>query len=357
MAVGFYLAFDERSGADTGSDAPRVFGQMEPLVLPDDAVDSSVEAVELVHREAASRKLDLMLRQKSWVKGATDDASTLETTFELGLSEDVAEADPAKFDRQRVLAITRHYQKAQAEVSTGGGDFIGTGITSQVEELMRGSITRMYVAPSGEPLDFEWREVPNPQARRMLFLVRDAHTFLTPRFFAGALNPGDTWSYKRPMIVEEPELGVTASGQVDIDNRFAGVVTHEDRRLGVVRQTLEASVEGTLDAEDASATFSLEGSGEGLVLVDLGAGRVHAADIVFERTLTIQPSTVQPSPVQPRTANSATANSATAESGDEPIVQISEISLGLRPADGAALPDFPDKKDEDVPKLEASNEE
>jgi hypothetical protein len=330
-AVGFYLAYDDEADVDLGREAPDAFGQVEPIELPDGAVDTSVEAVELVHAEAKPHAIELMLRQKSRTEDASGGAHTLDTAFELGLEQDVTVADATRFEKERVLAITRHYQRARASVSTGDGELLGPGITSQVEELLRGSITRLYVAPSGEPLDFEWREVPNPQARRMLFLVRDAHTFLTPRFFNAAVNPGDTWSYQRPLMVEEPDLGVNANGQVDIDNRFVGVLTHEDRRLGVVRQTLKASVEGTLAADETSATFTLDGSGEGLVLVDLGAGRVHTADVEFERTLTI-------------------------DSGGEPTVQVSEIFLGLRPKGGVTLPDFEEKAGEDD-QLEASNEE
>jgi hypothetical protein len=335
-AVGFYLAFSGQGDVAAGTKAANsiaALDQVEALEVPDEVVDTSVEAVELVHGETKPHAVDLTLRQNSWLKGGSGEEDSLETVLKLGLEEEVSEVDATRFEgRPRVLSITRHYERASARVTTGDGQSIGPGITSQVEALVRGSITRMYVAPSGEPLEFEWREVPNPQARRMLFLVRDAHTFLTPRFVAGAVNPGDTWSYERPMVVEEPELGVTADGTVAIDNRFVGVVTDEDRRFGVVRQRIEASVEGGLKSEDANARFRVEGSGQGVVIVDLEAGRVHAADVDFERTLTV------------------------ASGGGEPTVQVSEISLGLRPADGLALPEFRKQKHQDGHKLEASKD-
>ncbi len=329
MSVGFYLALEQGSEVDLGEGTRADLADTRPLVIDDKAVSTDIAPVELRHAPFDSRTVGMTLRQNSQREGATGDSGVLDTVVELGLEEDVAKADAQQFDREDVLAVTRNYQRAQAEVTGAGGEVIGGGITSQVEDLLRGSVTRMFIAQNGEPLDFEWREVPNPQARRMLYLVRDAHTFLTPRYFTGAVNPGDTWSYKRPIVV--PRADVTVEGEVTIDNRFVGVIEDGERRLGVVRQTLEASAEGKLDTEDAQSSFTLTGEGIGLVLVSIDEGKTYAADVSFERKLTVT-------------------------TDDEPEVYTSEVFLGLRPKNGLSLPEFRQEQDEDGHELEASKD-
>ncbi|QDG49841.1 hypothetical protein FIV42_03525 [Persicimonas caeni] len=331
MGVGFYLALEPQDDVDVAGGERPVLSDMRPLEIADEAVDAEVAPVELVLAPFESRPVELTLRQKSRREGAGDDTGVMQTVIELGLHEEVDAAEEGRFDQKGVLAIDRSYDRAQAEVTAGDGQTIGTGITSQVEELLRGSVTRMFVTKHGEPVDFEWREVPNPQARRMLYLVRDAQTFLTPRFFNGDVNPGDTWSYKRPMMVEEPKAGVSAEGEVTIDNRFVGVIEDGERRIGVVRQTLRASAEGKLDADEAKADFSLEGEGAGVVLVAIGEGKTLAADIDLERKLTV-------------------------DAGDEPVVYTSEIFLGLRPEGGLTLPELRKQQDEESHELEASKD-
>ena len=329
MSVGFYLAIEQGNVTDIDQGDRPDLSELNPLEIPDEAIDTEVEPVELAHRSVEAHPVELMLHQKS--RREDKGSGELQTVIELGLEEKVAEADAKRFDTDRVLAITRTYKRAQAEVTAGDDEAIGVGITSQVEELLRGSVTRMYVAPNGEPLDFEWREVPNPQARRMLYLVRDAHTFLTPRFFTGAVNPGDTWSYKRPMLVNQPDGDVSAEGEVTIDNRFVGVLDGNERRFAVVRQTLTADARGKLDAEQANAGFTLEGEGSGVVLVDLDANKIAGVDINFQRKLTV-------------------------EAGDEPVVQSSEIFLALRPEGGLSLPEFRKEEDQHGHELEATKD-
>lgn len=176
--------------------------------------------------------------------------------------------------------------------------------------------------PNGENIDFEWLDVPNPEARRILYLVRDAQAFLTPRFTADALNPGDTWSYERPLWVDPDDKKMHAEGTVTILNRFVGTLDVDGRHLGVIRQTLDGHAEG--EFRGAAATqFKMKGSGSGVFLVDIERGNRVAADLEFERTLTVEDAAKE-----------------SGGTGGAPAVQSSTISLNLRPKDGLKLPEM-----------------
>lgn len=331
MTVGFYLAVENNDAVDLTGGERAELTSVSPLDIADEVVDRDAAPIELRHHPFEKRRVELTLRQTSRREGASAERGVMETVIELGLSEVVERANSDRFDKKGVLAIDRTYERAQAKVTGSAGQTVGAGVTSQVEELLRGSVTRLFVTSDGEPVDFEWREVPNPQARRMLFMVRDAQAFLTPRFFRGDVNPGDTWSYKRPMMVDEPKAGVRAEGEVTIDNRFLGIIKDDGRRLAVVRQTLVMEAEGGLDAEQTTAAFAIEGKGAGLVLVAIDEGKTYAADITLERRLTV-------------------------EAGDEPVVYTSDIFLGLRPEGGLTLPELREQEDEQRHKLEASKD-
>lgn len=330
MAVGFYLAIVHAHDPDHTEGPPPEFTAVEPLEVPDALVATDAEPVELRHRAAAAHDMTLSLRQTSRDKRG-DQENVLRTRIELGLTEEAAEAPAGRFDRADALGITRRYSHAKAEVLADDDQRVGPGITDQVEDLVRGSVTRMYVAPNGEPVDFEWREVPNPQARRMLFLVRDAQSFLTPRYMGGAVNPGDTWSYKRPLSVADDD-GVSADGEVVVDNRFVGTIQLEERRLAVIHQELSGTIDGKLERDEAGLSFTLSGTGKAIMLVDVADGSVYSADVNFERKLSI-------------------------DNGGQPAVQTSTIFMGLRPADGLKLPEAPAKPDKDQPDLEASKDQ
>ncbi len=319
MALGYYLAITHQHDPDRSDAPPPKFTALVPLDVSQKLIDTSDGALTLRHRTHQDNKYRLLLRQASRDERPGSKPSTLTTHIELGVHDGVTDAQAGRFERKGVLAITRHYDHAKADVVDGKGEHIGAGITSQVEDLVRGSVTRSYVAANGEPVDFEWRAVPNPQARRMLFLVRDAQTFLTPRFFSGAVNPGDTWSYKRPLTVDSKKLGVKADGQVTIEDRFVGTVTIDKRKVAVIRQTLHGKVSGRLDTDKANAAFDLTGDGKGVELVNVHNGSVYAADINFQRKLTVRSH-----------AGKAKASA--------PIVQTSDIFMGIRPDGGVALP-------------------
>lgn len=331
MAVGFYLAIAQDSDIDLADDAQIDIVEMQPLALPDSAVDRGVEPIEMRYQPADARMLGVAMRQTTRRNYGEERDKTLVTNIDLKVKEELGEADAARFDREAAVAITRHYEGAQAEVVAGEDKRVGPGITSQVEALIRGSITRTYLTPTGEPIDFEWREVPNPQARRMLYLMRDAHSFLTPRFFQGGVNPGESWSYEMPLSVEQPELGVSADGKVSIENTFEGMVVNDEARLAVIRQKLAAEASGELDSEEAEASFEVSGEGEGLVIFDVDAGRVRAADLQLSRTLDVAGT-------------------------DQPASFTSEFFLGVRPTDTSALPELGEKEDQDGHKLEASKD-
>ncbi len=336
-AFGFYMALTEApdSGEEISADGP--IETFEPLEVSDDVVDGSAVGVRLSHREAEPREILLSLSQTT---RRQDEAGgervlgsrleiTLDETVEAASSEDLDQIDDER--REDVWAVTRQYKKARAEVLGVDEAPVGEGITSQVEDLVRGSITRSFVVENGQPVGFQWREVPNPQARRTLYLVRDGHAFLTPRFFAGAVNAGDTWEYSQPIHVEEPDLGLSVTGSFDVHNDFVGTLTHQDRRLGVIRQQFEMLTEGDATDADAEFGFRVEGAGRGLMLVEIETGRAFAADITLERTLSI-------------------------ERDGQPDSHTSEIAVGLRPADGLSLPELREQQDEDGHELEASKD-
>lgn len=333
MGVGFYLALTQEIEVDLGKGAELTLGRIEPLAIGDGAVDAQAQDIELAYAEGDARRVRVALRQRTRQRFSEADTEELATRVGLELTEVIEPVEPGRFEAEGALGITRTYEGAQAEVRSGSVQKVGPGITSQVEDLIRGSITRLSVTPNGEPLDFEWREVPNPQARRTLYLVRDAHSFLTPRFVHGAVNAGESWSYKRPIHVEEPELGLSAEGVVEIDNRLAGRAKVDGRRLAVIYQTLDASAEGELEDEEAGGEFRLDGTGQATIVFDLDQGRVYAADLSFERQLSVGGQ-------------------------DEPAAQTSEIFLALRPAEseGSALPELRQEEHQDGHELEAAKD-
>lgn len=336
-AFGFYMALAGEPGPDEAESQDRPLEAFEPLEVAEDAVDQTVVGVELSHRAAEPRELHLSLSQTTRRDDETGGERVLGSRVHIALDETVEPASPEDLEqmdderREGVLAVTRQYKDAHAEVLGVEEGRVGEGITSQVEDLVRGSITRSFVLQNGEPSGFQWREVPNPQARRTLYLVRDGHAFLTPRFFAGAVNSGDTWEYSQPIHVEEPDVSLSATGRFEVHNRFVGTMTHQDRRLGVIRQQFEMLTEGDATDADAEFGFRVEGAGRGLVLVEIDTGRAFAADITLERTLSIE------------------------RDGDSDS-HSSEIVLGLRPAAGLSLPELREQQDEDGHELEAAQD-
>lgn len=328
MGVGFYLAFVQSGEAEGEDGSVAQFGEWEPLEIDAADIDRQAQGVSLALKEGPPRELDLSFHQTTRRPGDDGTERVLRTNIKLGLSEEIVPAEQGRFDNSQVWTITRRYERASADISTDAGITVSPGITSQVENLIRGSITRTFAATNGEPLDFEWLEVPNPQARRTLYLVRDGHGFLTPRYFAGRVNAGDTWNYTQPILVEEPSRGVSATGKVRIESRFVGLVGSQADRLAVLEQTLDLASEGRFDQE-SNVGFELEGVGQGLVLVDVETGRLRAADIALERSLSVD---------------------------DEGSVEVftGQINLGLRPTEGFELPEPAQHESKDI---EASNED
>jgi hypothetical protein len=329
MGAGFYLALapDDSGEVDDAREAD--FGEWEPIDIDAAAIDRQAQAVSLGLQEGQPREVDLFFHQTTRRQADDGTERVLRTNIMLGLSEEIDAADQERFDKSQVWAITRRYERASADITTHADTKISPAITSQVENLLRGSVTRTFAATNGEPLDFEWIEVPNPQARRTLYLVRDGHGFLSPRYFAGQVNAGDTWTYTQPIVVEEPTRGLVASGKVKIESRFVGLLGAEGDQIAVLEQTLDLASEGQFD-EETNVAFGLEGAGEGVVLVDVDTGRVRAADITLERSLTVD---------------------------DEGSAEVftGQITLGLRPSEGFDLPQ-PDARGDQEP-LEAANEE
>lgn len=350
VVVGYYLAItqspDPNQVQPVDAWAERAHA-VAPLVIDDAALDTSLRGIRFLYRPLDARTMTLSLRQKSSTTNDEDATVGLRTEIKLNFEESLAlrnevlkdgadqadelsdilgvpSASAAGLDSPDArpispdaLAATRAYSQVHAAIHAQQAEnpgLLGKDISAQVAELLENSVTRTFLQPNGEIFGFEWRDVPNPEARRILYLVRDAQAFLTPRFTADALNPGDTWSYERPLWVDLDDKTMHAEGTVKISNHFVGTLDVDGRHLGVIRQTLEGHADGALRAE-TSRTFTMIGSGSGVFLVDLEHGDRVAADISFERTLTVEAD------------------------GGKSAVQHSTISLNLRPEAGLELPD------------------
>lgn len=357
VVAGYYLAITQSQDpnqvqpVDTLAERSH---QVSPLQIDDETVDTAIRGVRFVYAPLDTRRSALNLRQESRASEGEGDSVGLRTQIALNFDEalalrkdlpkedddsdddsnndlsdmigvapasastrDVGAEPPAALD---ALAATRTYVDVWAAVHTEQKENSGTlgkDISAQVANLLEGSITRTFLQPNGENIGFEWHDVPNPEARRILYLVRDAQAFLTPRYTADALNPGDTWSYERPLWVDPDDKKMHAEGTVTILNRFVGTLDVDGRHLGVIRQTLEGHAEGELRAT-TSTQFTMKGSGSGVFLVDIERGNRVAADLEFERTLTVEGAV---------------------KAGGAPAVQSSTISLNLRPENGIKLPE------------------
>ncbi|WP_133621936.1 hypothetical protein [Bradymonas sediminis] len=344
MVLGYYLAITQSADPNKVEPVEHLEDsaqQIAPLEINDEGVDTSIRGVRFAYAPLDARRSTLELRQDSKTVEAQGESVGLRTQIALNFEEvfalrsellagdadedlpemfGVAEADAAidpngKTVSPDALAATRTYTDVRAAVHTvqeQNSGLLGKNISAQVAGLLQGSVTRTFLQPNGENIDFEWRNVPNPEARRILYLVRDSQAFLTPRFTADALNPGDTWSYERPLWVDPDDKKMHAEGTVTISNRFVGTLEVDGRQLGVIRQTLDGHADGEVRAS-ASTKFAMKGSGSGIFLVDLKDGSRVAADLDFERTLTV-------------------------DNGGEPAVQSSKIALKLRPSGGIKLP-------------------
>lgn len=307
-AVGYSVALTEEPDADPVEDRGAVSGEAEPLSIDPKRIDRDVEAIELEYAPADPSHFDLIMSQTTRRWDQAGEERQLETELDLRVEEGVEE-QPGGDEREAHLAIDRRYERVAAEITGADGESSGDDIAAHVERLLGDAETRTLIGLRGEPIDFQWREVANPHARRTLSLVRDAHELLTPRYMTGAVNPGDTWSYEEPIAVEEPDLGLTAEGSVEVQSHFVGLLDDQKSRRAVMRQRFNMAVDGeALDEDDEAHEFRSEGAGQADILVDLDQGRPVSADLTFERTLT-------------------------AEQDDDPQTQSSEISVSLRPAE------------------------
>lgn len=320
MVVGYYLALTHQGPDVVAGAAAGELQYIEALQVNEAAIDASAQPVALRHAPAAPHPMRLMLRQTSQATRAGQPQAELTTQLNLEFLETVvAEAHPpasalrAAPDTQdagisgEVLGITRDYHAVRAQVRADQERVIAAGISTQVADLLRGAVTRAYIRPNGEVAGFDWVDVPNPQARQLLLLVRDAQVFLTPRFMSGEVNPGESWSYQRRLQLDDGASALKAEGKVNVDNQFLGVLRQGTRRLAVVRQVLGGTTHGNL-LEGDDAQFSMTGQGEGVFLVDIASGVLVAGDIYFARTLRIE-----------------------APEEAAPVLQTSEITMRLRP--------------------------
>lgn len=315
-SLGYYLAISQHRNPDSARERDAQALAMAPLKLDESAVDTSAGPMRFEHAPSPARPMSLRMVQTSRIgaaNGAHKAADTAEIRSEITLDFEMSVAPQGELSREvdpeerefssgtdlsgEVLGVTYDYHQMRAEVFADDDKSIGSSITTQVAELIRGSITRIFIRPNGERAGYEWVEVPNPQARRALMVIRDAQTFLTPRFMPDEVNPGDTWSYQRPMSIEDPETGLKSEGAITVENRFAGLLTADDgQQFALLRQTLGGQAKGELDGEELRANLELSGSGAATLLVDPKTGAVEAADLDFERAYQIdsaaQPSTI-----------------------------------------------------------------
>lgn len=297
MGIGFYLALTE---------PPEPLPQVDEVEAPGAAVDrgaldAKAEPIVLEFRPTEPRPIVMRLSQTSR-RGDDSKAPALRTLLEIEATEAITAADEG-------LIVERDYRGVDVEVSEDG-EGVGRAITALVEELIAESEAVLRIAPNGRPLDFELGDVANPQAKRTLYLVRDAHRLLTPRFRGDAVHPGDTWSYRIPTSVEEPELGVSAEGAIAVDNELVGITAAEGRRLAVVEQAFKIAIDGRIEQEDGLHEFRVHGQGGGEVVFDVQSGHVVRSDVALKRTLKIQHT-----------------------GGGPPLSQQSDIRLQLRASD------------------------
>jgi hypothetical protein len=298
MALGYYLGLTEDMELSAGQGEDVEIAEAEALEM---APSAERQRAVLSLRAHDARSYALTFHQKSTRRFLRGESELFETEMTLQLVEEATESD----DGQR-LSVDRRYTAADLDVRSAG-EPVGRDITTQVEALLEGVEIRMDVERNGQPVGFGWKEVSNPQVRRALLLVRDAHRFTTPRFRRDAINRGETWTYTLETSVENEARGLVVRGDVDVRNKLLSFEKRAGRAIAVIEQEFDVAAEGTIDIPEAGeAPFELTGSGGGVIRFDVDGGYLHTADIEIERVLSV-------------------------EQGDGKIDQTSKVDIELRP--------------------------
>ncbi|MGM0557162.1 MAG: hypothetical protein ACQEVA_12340 [Myxococcota bacterium] len=298
MALGYYLGIVEDVEPSTAENGAVEIAEGEALEM---APSAQTQRAALALRAHDARRYALTLHQKSTRRFLRGESDLFETEIALELGQRASEAADGG-----QIQVERRYEAADLEVRSAG-DPVGQETTSQVEAFLEGVEVLTVVEPNGQPVDFDWREVSNPQVRRAVLLIRDAHRFTTPRFRRDAINVGETWSYTLETAVENQDRGLVVRGGVDVANKLLSFEEREGRVIAVIEQEYNAASRGTVDVpEGGQAPFALEGSGGGVIRFDVEGGFVLSADIDIERILSV-------------------------EQGDGKIDQTSKVDIELRP--------------------------
>jgi len=146
------------------------------------------------------------------------------------------------------------------------------------------------VSVRGRIDEVTWTSAMNTQTTATFALVGDAIITLTPRFRGGRLVQGDTWSYELPLPGGTPTNGVEVEGALKVNNTLRGTARIDEKNYVVIEQKLELAGKGKQAATETSkaSSFTIEGSGQGLVLFDKDAGTVHRYGVSLEQTMTVE---------------------------------------------------------------------
>lgn len=297
MAFGYYLGLSEEVELAPPDGAQTDVAEGESIT---EAPSAEQQRARLQYSAFEENHYILEMRQSSTRRYLRGESEPLETRIELEVLERGSPIDGT--DR---IGLDREYRAARVSVESAD-EPVGRDITAQVEALLAGVEVRTSVQPDGVPVGFDWREVSNPQVRRALLLIRDAHRFTTPRFRSDAVNTGETWVYTHEISVENIDRGLVVRGGVDVANKLISLERRDGRLVAVVEQDITADAQGHVGIDDGKAPFTLEGSGRGVVRFDVDGGFVHSAKIDVERVLSI-------------------------EQGDGTIDQTSSVEIDLRP--------------------------
>lgn len=273
-SVGYYLALSNPIPDFSREESYAVEVEDEQLEKVTDA-----GPVQLSYRAGPSRMLEFSFRQSD-----SSGAANVLTRIDVGLEE-----KRRKFDEKPGVELERTYQKVGVTIREGDKS-VGPRITAQIESLLIGSREVARFDANGKPMGFDWESVTNPQVRQTLSIMRNTTLLVMPRLRRGAVNPGDEWKYRMGADILEDDRVDSIDGDVNVLERYVGVVERDNRRLAVIDRTLDISGSGEIRLvdEDAPRAFDVAGQGSGRVLFDVDAGEIVRSTLTFDRELTIE---------------------------------------------------------------------
>lgn len=265
MGAGFYFAFT--AGTDETQAARVVPRGAAPDIdqVPSDLDRSASVTLEL---KTSGPKTRLVVEQSQMTK----DAAGSTTTLELVLNDAPAGA----------LEFERSYTDVKVRTEEGG-KALGGEIPAHVVELLGTVKHRVAFEPNGRVKTYALTSSQSGQLGPLLNVLKDAMQMLSPQFPREAVNVDEPWSYRAPYDLSSESGDVSIKGDYQISSTYRGTTTREGRRVAVVEQNLTGKGEGAMKLETGPMTFTTHGVGHAVFYVDLEAGAVVQAGLVFEQ--------------------------------------------------------------------------